>query len=100
MTNEERIKELTKQKKQIEAEIRELQSETIICGVARIDYEHYPTSRPDEYRLMIMANVVDPKDNRWRTVARDTDKEELVRKILPIINSLEGLKEKIEKGEK
>ena len=94
------LEELKKQKKEIEAKIRELQNNVVTYGRAKLDYCYFPTARDNEWFVAYLTNHVDYIDNeRYFSLVRGHDKQKVIDGIDNVIEDLKGLKEKLE-GEK
>lgn len=87
------LEELLKQRKEIDKKIQELKSGNISNGCVKLVKEHYPTSRPDDWCVMISA-IGSPRPTN-RTIIRTTDKSEIIPMLDAAINDLTGLREKI-----
>ena len=86
------LQDLIKQKREIEERIKQLKNASVVCGCVKIDIDHYPTSRPDEYYIAVKVPGVMPDDQtRYRSIIRGHSKEECIEKIPQIINDLQGL---------
>ena len=63
-----------------------------VYGCVKLDIDHYPTTRPDEYYIAVKVPGVMPDDQtRYRSIIRGHSKEECIEKIPQIINDLQGL---------
>lgn len=97
--NMSELQDLINQKKELEERIRELRFKARYFGCAKIDIEHYPTIRPDEWYIAIKVPGVMPEDqSRYRSIIRGHSKEECAEKIPQIINDLQGLYEQLTEG--
>lgn len=86
------LQELMKQKREIEERIKQIKNATVVCGFAKVDIDHYPTSRPDEWYIAIkVPGVCEGDQTRYRSIIRGHSKEECIEKIPTIINDLQGL---------
>lgn len=76
------LQRLMKQKKEIEERIRMLKNIMTVYGCAKLDIEHYPTTRPDEYYIAVKVPGVMPEDQtRYRSIIRGHSKENASRKF-------------------
>lgn len=88
------LEELKQKRNEIDKQIKELQNNARYCGVAKLDKEHYPTARPDEWMISIKRIVTDDvpdRQIRWISIARSTQKEALIPLIRTIVEDLKGL---------
>lgn len=95
------LEKLKQQKKDIEARIKELSVNGIVCGRAKYGAEHYPTALPDRHYIAIesiRSRGVTKK--RWVSVISTDDRKSTVDQIPQIIDSLQALYDKLreEKG--
>ena len=99
-----KLDELIAKKKELEREISILKKNSQICGCAKLDKDHYSTSKPDEWYVAIFQESCDEWDKkrgvrgRWRSVIRDRDKKVVIDKIDDVIADLQGLKNKLTEG--
>ena len=85
------IEELKQKRKEINEQIRRLENADFFqCGNAKIDKQHYPTQKPDEYMICVKYEPVGGR-GKWASVARGVSKEEVINKIPEIIKDLRGL---------
>lgn len=94
----ETIAELMAQKKELERKIRELQNQAQICGRAQIKKTVFPTSKPDEWSVSIKAVEID-REERWRAIIRNNDRQKAIDQIQTIIDDLKGLQKKLTEDE-
>lgn len=93
------LQDLIKQKREIEERIRQIKNSIVIYGCAKIDIDHYPTSRPDEWYIAVKVPGVMPEDQaRYRSIIRGHSKEECIEKIPTIIKDLQGLYKQVTEG--
>lgn len=86
------IEELKQKRKELDAEIKRLLNEDFCqVGKCKLDKEHYPTSKPDEYYVAVQITLPDSGKLIWRSVARSTDKQECIEMIPGIVENLSGL---------
>ena len=94
-----RLEDLMEQKKAIEKEIKELKEQAIFNGRARYDVEHYPTSKEDDYLIMVKTNA--KRDNGyskkpiWRSIVRTPRKEDVLPQLSQVIEDLTGLRDRL-----
>ena len=94
------LQELMKQKREIEERIMQIKHPNVIYGCAKIDIDHYPTLRPDEWYVSVKVPGVMPEDQtRYRSIIRGHSKEECIEKSPQIINDLQGLYDKLKENE-
>lgn len=86
---------LMKQKREIEAKIKALKNQATQCGVAKVDVERYPTSKPDRHFLAIHYTPLDDGRVRWQTIFSANDRESVIDAIPAIIESLQQLYRKM-----
>ena len=92
-----KLEELKKQKREIEQKIKELECTAVVCGCAKLDKEHYPTVKPDEWAIYI-KRILDKELKRqpgWYSIIRSQDKEWCINQIQIVVNDLQGLLEKL-----
>ena len=99
------LEELKAKRKELDDQIKSLQSNETTYGLVKIDKEHFPTERPDEWGLYIrcdMGNTI--LKGRWKCVIKDTDKEAVIGKIPGLVEDLQRLFnmacDEMRKGEK
>lgn len=93
------LAELIKQKREIEWRIKCLRQGAQYYGCAKVDMDHYPTSRPDEWFIAIKVPGVMPEDqSRYRSIIRGHSKKECIEKIPKIVNDLQGLYKQLTEG--
>lgn len=86
------LQRLMKQKKEIEERIRMLKNSMTVYGCVKLDIDHYPTTRPDEYYIAVKVPGVMPDDQtRYRSIIRGHSKEECIEKLPQVIKDLQGL---------
>lgn len=95
------LEELIRQKKELEERIRQARNQTISCGRAKLDVEHYPTQLPDRHYVAIMVDTsyLGDNRNRWRTVANGKTRDDAINQIPTIINDLQSLYNQVRGGE-
>lgn len=94
------LQRLMKQKKEIEERIRMLKNIMTVFGCVKLDIDHYPTTRPDEYYIAVKVSDVMPGDQtRYRSIIRGHSKEECIEKIPQVIKDLQGLYDKLKENE-
>lgn len=91
------LEELKKQKREIEQKIKELECTAVVCGCAKLDKEHYPTARPDEWAIYIKRILGEELERQfgWYSIIRSQDKEWCINQIQIVVNDLQGLLEKL-----
>lgn len=98
------LKELLKQKKDIEKRIKTMKCNTKVFGCAKVDTQIYPTNLPDRHYLAIKVNAYNPKgfmgfnNPRYVTIFSNESRGAVIDAIPEIITDLQGLYEKT-KGE-
>ena len=99
------LEELKAKRKALDDQIKALQSNETTFGRVKIDKEHFPTERPDEWGLYIrcdMGNTI--LKDRWKCVIKNTDKADVIGKIPGLVEDLQRLFnmacDEIRKGEK
>lgn len=86
------LQRLMKQKREIEERIRMLKNSMTVYGCVKLDIDHYPTTRPDEYYIAVKVPGVMPDDQtRYRSIIRGHSKEECIEKLPQVIKDLQGL---------
>ena len=85
------LEKLMKQKKEIEEKIRILKNQSTICGMAKVDVEHYPTSKPDRHFLAIYYRPLDNGRAKWQTIFSANDRASVIAVIPEIANNLQKL---------
>lgn len=84
------------QRRKIDERIRQIKNSIVIYGCTKIDIDHYPTSRPDEWYVSVKVPGVMPEDHtRYRSIIRGHSKEECIEKIPQVIKDLQGLYKQI-----
>lgn len=90
------LQTLIKQKKEIEARIRELKDTEIVCGNAKLGHIRYPTGLEHWY---IAINVAFPNVTRWHKVSvSDISRADAIGNLDSIITDLTALKAEIERS--
>lgn len=92
------LQDLLAQKKEIEAKIRELRNNAVICGRAKLDIEHFPTEvRHDEWIICVRSSIGYNLDARevWRTIIRDSDKQRCINQLDIVIGDLGDLRKRL-----
>ena len=84
------LEKLKKQRAEINARIKELENQDVVCGVAALHYENTVRS---EWQVRVRVNrSVEWKDNsRWTTVVRAKGREEVIQMMPGVIGDLVGL---------
>lgn len=82
---------LIQQKKEIERKIRILKNQSVECGLAKIDMEHYPTQKPDRHYLAVHYKPLDDGRERWQTVFSANNRQSVIDAIPSIVESLQNL---------
>lgn len=93
------LEELKRQRKELDAKIRELESQSICAGKARISYRHYTGSRADDWLLQYHVKYIGGGyriANKWTTLVYLPDKEAAKSAIETVINDLKNLLKAIE----
>lgn len=95
------LDELLVERRKIDEQIRILKNRAVIYGRAKLDIEHYATSRPDEWYIAIdrIIDRDDPtagSDMRRYSIIRSQDRSKCIKYIDEIITDLQGLKRAIE----
>ena len=92
MTELEKLKE---QKREIETKIKALQNQTEQYGIAKIDLEHYPTSKPDRHYLAIHYKPLGDGRPKWQTIFSALDRQGVIDAIPGIVENLKQLYENL-----
>ena len=86
------IEALMIQKREIENRIRELKQERKQTERCVFKLEHYPTSRPDEWKVLYKTRIpAIPKEERNKCIIASPDRKFAVVSILDVINDLQEL---------
>ena len=85
------LEKLIKQKKEIEEKIRILKNQSTICGMAKVDVEHYPTLKPDRHFLAVHYKPLDDGRAKWQTIFSANSRQEVIDAIPGIISNLQSL---------
>lgn len=94
------LQELMKQKREIEKRIKVLKNASVFYGCTKIDIDHFPTSRPDEWYVAVkVPGVCDGDQTRYRSIIRGHTRQECIDKIPTIIKDLQGLYDKLKENE-
>lgn len=94
------LEELMAKRKAIDEQIRLIKGGFTINGRAKLDKEHYPTAKPDEWFLAIKCREIDTGGKeRWRSVIRSTSKETVIESIPTIIKDLQALFDELKDGD-
>lgn len=88
------LESLIEARKKINERIKELKNPRLYYGDAKIDLEHYTTSKPDRWYLAYKRNIYDAESARWNSIVSATSKEEIINEIPVIIDTLSGLLDK------
>lgn len=97
MKNE--LDDLIQQKREIERKIKELRNCAPIVGQAKIDVEHYPTTKPDRHFLAIYYKPLDSGRSKWQTIFSANDRDSVINKIPEIIENLQELYNRNTRGD-
>ena len=97
MKNE--LDDLIQQKREIERKIKELRNCASIVGQAKIDVEHYPTTKPDRHFLAVYYKPLDSERSKWQTIFSANDRESVINKIPEIIENLQELYNRNTRGD-
>jgi len=91
-----RLEELRQQKKQIEAEIKQLTNQTTTVGRCKFHMEHYGTCRPDEYVISYKSRSQSyPTEERNKRLIVHSEKQVIVKQLDEMISDLKALKKEI-----
>ena len=94
------LQELMEQRKKIDERIRQIKNSIVIYGCAKIDIDHYPTPRPDEWYVAVkVPGVCEGDQTRYRSIIRGHTRQECIDKIPTIIKDLQGLYDKLKENE-
>lgn len=86
------LEELKAQRKALDDQIKALQNNAIMAGRTKLDMEHFPTERPDEWGVYIRRDTGDTDlREQWKCVIKDTDKEKVIGKIPELVKDLQEL---------
>ena len=101
LKNMSELDRLIKQRKEIDKKIKELKNNSVLCGRAKLDVEHYPTQLPDRHYVAIMTDesYLGGNRNRWRTVANGKTRDDAINQIPTIINDLQSLYNQVKGGQ-
>lgn len=92
------LQELMKQKKEIEEKIRTIKMRTTFYGSAKLDIDHFPTDRLDEWYVAVKVSAVyEDEQSRYRSIVRGHTRQECIDKIPQIIEDLQGLYDKLKR---
>lgn len=83
------IEELMAERKQIDAQIKEIKERGTVYGKAKLGIDHYPTAKPDEWVVSLWVGNEGKK--RWRSVIRGLTRDEVINAIPNLIDDLHGL---------
>lgn len=85
------LESLIQQKRELEAKIRALKNQSQQYGMAKIDVEHYPTSKPDRHFLAVHYKPLGDGRAKWQTIYSANSRQEVIDAIPGIINNLQSL---------
>lgn len=86
------LEELKAQRKALDDQIKALQNNARIAGRTKLDMEHFPTARPDEWGVYVRRDTGDTDlREQWKCVIKDTDKEKVIGKIPELVKDLQEL---------
>lgn len=87
------LEKLLAQRKAINERIRQIHHEGITSwGIAKIDKEHYPTQRPDEWYIAIKTIPINlDRRSQWNSIICGNDRQEVINAIGSVITSLTQL---------
>ncbi len=88
MTDE--LSKLLAQRRALDKKIRELKSISVTFNRAKYDVEHYPTDLPDRHYIAVEYMPVRGR-TKWTSIISGESKEEVIREIPAIVESLQGL---------
>lgn len=91
------LEKLKAEKREIEAKIRQLQKQNTQYGIAKVDVEHYPTSKPDRHFLAVYYKPIPYNGyegrSKWQTIFSANDRQSVINAIPTIVQNLEALYE-------
>ena len=94
------LAELRAEKRRIDQAIRNaMMADYKQYGLAKIDKEHFPTSKPDEFMISVFRQT--PCDGRregWTSIIRNNDKAEAIKCIPKVIEDLQRLYDELMEG--
>lgn len=98
-----KLEQLLAEKRELERQISLLKKNAQMYGCAKIDKQHYPTNKADEWFVSIFQEETRDRNGkvigRWRSIIRNPDKQTVLDNIDIVINDLQILKEKVLKEE-
>lgn len=102
MSVSDELKELLRQKREIEDKIKALhEGVPVEIGNVKLDKEHYPTTKPDRYFVAVRSTYRDgnTKDSlgrdRWSAIINGTDRQAVIDQIPERIKELQALYDKL-----
>ena len=91
-----RIDELKQKRKEIDLEIKRLESiDYKQCGDVKFDKQQYSWKSPAEYFVCVKYRPATKGVHRWMSIARSTNRQEVIARIPLIIQDLQGLYESL-----
>ena len=98
------LESLIAARRKIDERIRQLKLRSVVYGRAKLDIEHYATSKRDEWYVAI-DRILDVeacagRDMKRYSIIRSCDREKCIEYIDEIIADLQGLKEAAKEGKK
>lgn len=93
------IEELKQQRKELDRKIRELETQQISSGEARLAFRHYSGSRPDDWLVQYHVKYIGGGyriTNKWLTLVYLPDKKSAKSAIMSVINDLQNLLKAVE----
>lgn len=96
----DRLEELKAKRREIDAEIKALMGKAVVYEGAKLDKEHYPTCKPDEWGVYIYRRFDEDLNRRpqWQSVIRSTDRQKCIGQIAGVIADLQGLLRKLDES--
>lgn len=98
------LESLIAERNRIQNRINELKERSLICGRAKLELDHFATSKPDEWCIYLQRIIDVPatagRDMKRYSIIRAKTKKDAIGHIDEIIRDLQGLMERYyeEKG--
>lgn len=89
------LEELKQQYKQLRKEIREMQKQACVYGKAKIAEKPFANKKSEWYLALFVE--AEERQERWVSIIRSENRDEVIDSIDNIIKDLRGLKAKIKK---
>lgn len=89
------LEELMAQKREIEEKIKRAKNKGVVITTgAKLDVQHYPTAKPDDWYISVAVRPFNTI--KWRGVIRGESREEVIAQLPLVIADLQELQDKLQ----